>query len=61
MAKRAFQVDAELSMRCAVLAIDENDAKERIEAELHRLLVCAPPSDIYLDISEVKTSSIKVA
>ena len=56
MAKKAFQVDAKVSVRCAVLAIDQNDAKERMEAELYRLLTCAPPLDLYLDIVAIEIS-----
>jgi hypothetical protein len=62
MVKRAFQVDATVSVRCAVLAEDENkdEAKQKVEQELRRLLTSAPVSGFYIDIRLVDIKSAEV-
>lgn len=62
MAKRAFQVDADISVRCAVLAEDENkdDARQKVDLELRRLLTSPPVSGFYLDIKEIDIKSVDV-
>jgi hypothetical protein len=56
--KKAFQVDVRVSVRCAVLAENENEAKQKVQQELGRLLT---PSGggFSIDVVEIKPTEVR--
>ena len=59
MEKKAYQVDLNLSVRCAILAEDEQDAKKVAEKEVGKLLSAAPVTGFNVEVTKVESRSTR--
>ena len=51
--KKTYQIDVTASIRCAVLAETEDEARKLAEQEMRRLLSQTPAATFYIDINSV--------